>query len=53
VKTSMLNTIIDLENDLKALRKKVKSAEVDRDIGEEEIDRLKYIQDELKSVFGS
>jgi metallo-beta-lactamase family protein len=53
VKTSMLNTIIDLENELKALRKKVKSAEVDKDMGEEEIDRLKYIQDELKSVFGS
>jgi len=53
VETAMLNTIIDLENELKALRKKVKSTEVDKDMGEEEIDRLKYIQHELKSVFGS
>jgi len=53
VKTSLLNTIIDLENELKALRKRVKSAEVDPDAGEEEIDRLKYIGDELKSVFVS
>ncbi|MCF8142961.1 MAG: MBL fold metallo-hydrolase [Deltaproteobacteria bacterium] len=52
VKTTMLNTLIDLENELKALRKKIKSTEVDKDMGEEEIDRLKYIQDELKSVFG-
>jgi metallo-beta-lactamase family protein len=53
VKTTMLNTIIDLEKELKALRKKVKSEEVDKDMGEEEIDRLRYIRDELKSVFGS
>jgi metallo-beta-lactamase family protein len=53
VKALMLNTIIDLENELKTLRKKVQSAEVDRDIGEDEIDRLRYIQDDLKSVFGS
>jgi metallo-beta-lactamase family protein len=53
LKTPMLNTIIDLENELKALRKRVKSAEVDSDMGEEELDRLKYIQEELKSVFVS
>jgi len=53
MRTSMLNAIIDLENELKALRKRVKSAEVDMDVGEEEIDRLTYIQDELKSVFVS
>jgi len=52
-KTMMLNSIIDLENELKSLRKKVQSAEADTDVGEEEVDRLKYIQDELKSVFVS
>ncbi len=51
MKTSMLNTLIDLESEIRALRKRVKSAEVDADVGEEELDRLKYIQDELKSVF--
>jgi len=51
MKTPMINTIIDLENALKALRKRVKSGEMDKMIGEDEIDRLKYIQDELNSVF--
>lgn len=51
MKTPMINTIIDLENELKALRKRVKSGEMDKMIGEDEIDRLKYIQDELNSVF--
>jgi len=51
MKTPMLNTIIDLENELKALKKRVKSGEMGEMIGEDEIDRLKYIQDELDSVF--
>ena len=50
MQTPMLNTIIDLENELKALRKRIKSEEADRDIGEDDIDRLKYIQDEIRSV---
>jgi len=49
----MINTIIDLENELKALKKRVKSGEMGETIGEDEIDRLKYIQDELGSVFTS
>ena len=51
MKTPMLNTIIDLENELKALRKRVKSGEMGEMVGKDEIDRLKYIQDELDSVF--
>ncbi len=50
MKTTLLNTLIDLENELKSLRKKAKSPKLGKEIGEEEIDRLKYIQDELKSV---
>ena len=51
MKTPMLNTIIDLENELKEIKKRVKSGEMGETIGEDEIDRLKYIQDELGSVF--
>ena len=48
--TTMLNNIIDLENELKTLRKKVKAGTLDKEIGEEQIDQLQYIQEELKSV---
>ncbi len=50
VKTTLLNNIIDLENELKALRKKVKTGTPDKEMGEEQIDQLQYIQEELKSV---
>ena len=50
VKTTLLNNIIDLENELKALRKKVKAGTPDKEMGEEQVDQLQYIQEELKSV---
>ena len=50
MQTSMLNNIIDLENELKALRKRVKSRERGDRIDEDEIDRLKYIQEELQTI---
>ena len=53
MKTPKINTIIDIENELKALRKRIKSGELDGLIGEEELDRLKYIQEELGMVFAS
>jgi metallo-beta-lactamase family protein len=43
----MLNTILDLENELKLLRKKMTSREK---IGEEDVDRLKYIQEEIRGM---
>jgi metallo-beta-lactamase family protein len=43
----MLNTILDLENELKLLRKRMESREK---IGEEDVDRLKYIQEEVKGM---
>ena len=48
--TTLLNNIIDLENELKTLRKKVKAGTLDKEIGEEQVDQLQYIQEELKSV---
>ena len=50
VTTTLLNNIIDLENELKALRKRVKAETLDKEKGEEQIDQLQYIQEELKSL---
>ena len=43
----MLNTIIDLENELKELKKKVKAQDT---VKEEEVDRLRYLYEELKEA---
>jgi hypothetical protein len=43
----MLNAILDLENELKLLRRRMKSREK---IGEEDVDRVKYIQEEIKGM---
>ncbi len=48
--TTLLNNIIDLENELKTLRKKVKAGTLEPEFGEEKIDQLQYIREELKSV---
>lgn len=46
----LFNTIIDLENELKALKKRIKSEETDAKIGDDDLDRLKYIQQELQEI---
>ena len=48
--TTMSNTIVDLENEIKALKQRFQKAEKDAEITEYEVDRLKYVQEELKSV---
>ncbi|MFH1952984.1 MAG: MBL fold metallo-hydrolase [Pseudomonadota bacterium] len=50
MRASLVNAITDLENELKTLRKRVTSGEMDKKIGEDEIDRLKYVQDEIGAV---
>ena len=49
----MLNTIADLEKELKALTERVKATQADDQIAEEELDRLKSIQDEIHSILTS
>jgi len=49
-KTLMLNTVIDLENELKKLKKRIKSKEMETIIGAVEVDRLKYVQEELQEI---
>ena len=46
----MLNTVIDLENELKKLKKRIKSKEMETIIGAVEVDRLKYVQEELQEI---
>ncbi len=50
LKTALINNVIDLENELKALRKRVKTETPDQEIGEEQVDQLKYIAEELRSL---
>ncbi len=50
MKTMMLNTIIDLENEIKKLKKRIKSEEMRAEIGEDDVDRLKYVQEELQAI---
>ena len=52
LKTVLLNSIQDVESELKALRKRIKSKDLKEDVGEEEVDRLKYIQEELQALMG-
>ena len=42
---AMFNTIVDLENQIKNLKKEVRSR---KKVGEDDVDRLKYIEEEIK-----
>ena len=53
VKTFMLNSLIDLEKELKDLRKRIKSQEVEEKLEEEDVNRLKYINEELKTIMSN
>jgi metallo-beta-lactamase family protein len=44
---ALFNTIVDVENQLKALKKQVQSR---KDLGEDDLDRLKYIQEEIRAI---
>ncbi len=48
--TMMQNAIIDLENELKQLKKKVKSLGTEQKIDEDDVQRLKYIQEDIQSI---
>jgi metallo-beta-lactamase family protein len=47
IQALMLNTILDLEGSLKLLRKQIKSKE---SLEEEDLDRLRYVEEELRRV---
>jgi uncharacterized coiled-coil protein SlyX len=43
----MLNAIVDLENEIKTLRKQIKAPQI---VSEEDVERLEYLCEELKAV---
>jgi metallo-beta-lactamase family protein len=45
--TTMFNAIVDIENQLKTLKKRIQSR---KDLGEDDVDRLKYIEQEIKEM---
>ncbi|HOP48614.1 MAG TPA: MBL fold metallo-hydrolase [Desulfobacteraceae bacterium] len=51
MKTLMFNTFIDVENEIKNLKKQAGSPEMEGKIGEDDVDRLKYILEELQMFF--
>jgi metallo-beta-lactamase family protein len=48
--TMMLNKIIDLENELKALKKRAKETSMVEKITEDELDRLRYVEEEFQAI---
>jgi len=52
VERLILNGVIDLENELKALKKRVKAAASGGKISADDLDQLKYLQEELQSIIG-
>ena len=46
----MLNTIVDLENELKRIKKQAKSRDVGERMEEDDVDRLEYIREELETI---
>jgi metallo-beta-lactamase family protein len=53
MQTIMMNTIIDLENELNALKKRVNSNEMGDKIDEDDVGLLKYLQEELQTILSS
>ncbi len=50
LQTEMLNRILDLENELKLLRKRIKPKEAQERIAEDDIDRIRYVHEELQAI---
>ncbi len=50
LKTVMLNDIVDLEKEIESLKKRIGVVESEGKIAEEDVDRIKYIQEELEMI---
>ncbi|RJR27229.1 MAG: MBL fold metallo-hydrolase [Desulfobacteraceae bacterium] len=51
-RTVILNAILDVENEIKSLKKVIKSEPDARRPGEEELNRIKYMKEELEALKG-
>lgn len=52
LKTLMSNAVIDIENELKDVKRKLKAGGEEEILVEEKLERLKYIREELRSLIG-
>ena len=50
LRTALVNAAVDLEHELKALKKRAAVKEAAEKIDDEDLERLKYVQEELRSV---
>ncbi|MBN2125200.1 MAG: MBL fold metallo-hydrolase [Deltaproteobacteria bacterium] len=50
LETNMLNGVLDLEKELRSLKKAIKSPTVRQRLSEDEMERLRYIQEELQFI---
>ena len=47
---TMLNNIIDLEKELDRLKRRIREKGVKEKINEDDVDKLKYVQEELQDI---
>jgi len=50
LETTMLNTVVDLEKELKDLKQRIKAKEIPKTFEEDDLDRLKFVQEELQAI---
>jgi hypothetical protein len=50
LETTMMNTVIDLEKELKDLKQRIKAKGIPKTIEEDDLDRLKFVQEELQAI---
>ena len=48
--TLMINGLIDLEKEIKGLRKRLRSKATTDELGQGDVDRLEYVQEELRAI---
>ncbi len=50
IRTMLLNSLIDVENELRSLKSRIRSAETPERLEEEDLDRLKYLREEIRAI---
>ena len=51
--TQAQNALIDLENEFKALKKRIKAKESVHELDEEDVERLQFVQEEIRALLNS
>ena len=53
IATQAQNALIDLENEFKALKKRIKAKESVHELDEEDVERLQFVQEEIRALLNS